>query len=291
MIGNGMAGNGVSPAGDGLLMISGFLCRFPRFLSLIALIVPPIVSLGGGSALADLLPHRAIYILSIGAGSNMSGGDGTMSYEVKDVCDGWAVDLKADLTLATEDGQVHRLGWSQVTWEAKDGSRFRYFMRELSDSEETSRRRGEARRAADGAISVVADLPTQSEFPMPKDVLFPIQHTEALIAAEAEGRAYMLAQLFDGSIGDQPMEVGAALGIGGTDWRVPGKSVPELEGQRSFPVALAYFMSASPEGLPDTEQQLRLFANGVVGHLTFALGDINIQARLDEFHALKAEPC
>ncbi|WP_374375626.1 EipB family protein [Dongia sp.] len=268
-------------------MISGLLRRFSHISALIALIVP----LGGGSALADLLPHRAVYVLGIGAGSTMSGGDGVMSYEIKDVCDGWAVDLKAELTLATEDGQVHRLGWSQVTWEAKDGSRFRYFMRELSDSEETSRRRGEARRDAEGAIKVVADLPEQSEFPMPKDVLFPIQHTEALIAAEAAGRGYMLAQLFDGSIGEQAMEVGAALGGGDTEWRVPGKPVPELDGQRSFPVGLAYFMSASPEGLPDTEQQLRLFANGVVGHLTFALGDINIQARLDEFRALKAEPC
>jgi hypothetical protein len=269
-------------------MFPGFPCRFLRLLALTALSTP----IAGGPALADLLAHRAVYALSIGAGSTMSGGDGVMSYEIKDVCDGWAVDLKAELTLATEDGQVHRLGWSQVTWEAKDGSRYRYFMRELNDSEETSRRRGEARReGSSGAIQVVADLPEKSEFPLPKDVLFPMQHTTALIAAEAEARGYMLAQLFDGSIGDQSMEVGAAIGPGENDWRFPGKAVAELDGQHSFPVALAYFMGESPEGLPDTEQQLRLFANGVVGQLSFGLGEIKVQARLDEFKALPPEPC
>lgn len=250
-----------------------------------------VVALAAPAAWADLLPHRAVYTLSIGSGA-VTGGDGVMSYEIKDVCDGWAVDLKAELAFASEDGQVHRFGWSQVTWEAKDGSRYRYFMRELTDSEETSRRRGEARRPAPGAVAkVVADLPEQSEFTLPKDTVFPLEHTAALIAADAKGSPYVLAQLFDGSVGDHAIEVGAALGPGTSDWFGPVKVAPDLAGQRSFPVALAYFITQSPEGMPDTEQRLRMYANGVVGQLVFALGDMEIQARLDEFKTLKPEPC
>ncbi len=86
-----------------------------------------------------------------------------MTFEIKDVCDGWAMDLKAELALAGEDGEIHRLGWSQVSWESKDGKRYRYFTRELSDSEETSRRRGEVRRdTPDGPADVIADLPRQA---------------------------------------------------------------------------------------------------------------------------------
>lgn len=248
-------------------------------------------SLGAGPTLADLLPHRAVYVLSIGPGA-VTGGDGVMSYEIKDVCDGWAVDLKAELAFASEDGQVHRFGWSQVTWEAKDASRYRYFMRELTDSEETSRRRGEARRTGPGAVAkVVADLPEPSEFELPKETVFPLQHTEALIEADAKGNPYVLAQLFDGTVGDHAIEVGAALGPGTTEWFGPVKVAPDLAGQISFPVALAYFINQSPEGIPDTEQRLRMYANGVVGQLIFALGDLQVQARLDEFKVLKPEPC
>lgn len=245
-----------------------------------------------GPASADLLPHRAIYTLSIGAGSAMSGGAGQMRYEIKDVCDGWAVDLKVDLTLASEDGAFHRLGWNQVTWEAKDGSRYRYFMRELADNEETARRRGEARRDGPAAAPrVTADLPQRNEFDLPAGVLFPMQHTEAMIAASAAGENYVLADMFDGSVGDHAIEVGAGLGPSSTGWKNPGKASEALKDAPSFPVALAFFISEAPEGLPDTEQRQRLYTNGVIGHLLFTVGDIQVQARLDEFTALTSEGC
>ena len=245
-----------------------------------------------GPAAADLLPHRAVYTLSIGAGSAMSGGAGEMRFEVKDVCDGWASDLKVELTLAGEDGAFHRLGWNQVTWEAKDGSRYRYFMRELANNNETERRRGEARRDTPDAIATVtADLPVRSEFKLPAGVLFPMQHTAALIAASAAGESYVLAEMFDGSVGDHAIEVGAGLGPSAKDWKNPGKAAAALKDVTSFPVALAFFISESPEGLPDTEQRQRLYANGVFGHLMFTVGDIQVQARLDEFEALKPEGC
>jgi hypothetical protein len=275
---------------DGLSVNFSFFAGFwhPRCLYLgIALAA---ALLGASPALADLLPHRATYALSLSPAGGMS-GRGLMSYEIKNVCDGWAVDMKAELALVGEDGQVHRLGWSQVTWEAKDGSRYRYFMRELSDAKETSRRRGEARRDAKQDVKVVADLPQRNEFELPAAVMFPIEHTQALIKADAAGTSYLLAQLFDGAVGDHAVEIGAALGPGSSVWQNPGEAVPALDDLRSFPVALAFFMGESPEGLPDTEQQLRLYANGVVADLVFALGELQVQARLDSFQEVPADPC
>ena len=227
------------------------ICRIclPVFLGL-ALLVGAAVP-----AQADLLPHRVVYTLALGTSGTLTGGNGLMTFEIKDVCDGWAMDLKAELSLAGEDGQIHRLGWSQVSWESKDGKRYRYFTRELSDTEETSRRRGEARRdSPDGVAQVVADL-------------------------------------FDGSIGNEAIEVGAALGPGALDWTPSAKAIADLKGVRSFPAALAFFMSGSPEGVPDTEQSMRLYSNGVVGNLTFALGDLKVHASMDELTPLKPEGC
>lgn len=265
-------------------MWQGFFTGFPILLAVFCGAAAPV--------LADLLPHRAVYTLSLGMGSAMTGGAGRMSYEIKDVCDGWAIDLKVDLALASEDGSMHRLGWSQVTWEAKDGSRFRYFMRELADDEETSRRRGEARRdKPDDEVRVTADLPERGEFDLPPGVMFPMQHTAALIAGSAAGENYLLAKMFDGSVGDHAIEVGAAIGAKSSDWKNPGKSADDLAKVDSFPVALAFFISESPEGLPDTEQRQRLYTNGVIAHLDFTVGEINVQARLDEFRELKPEGC
>lgn len=241
---------------------------------------------------ADLLPHRVVYELDLGKGGTLTGGNGLMTFEIKDVCDGWAMDLKAEIALASEDGEIHRLGWSQVSWESKDGKRYRYFTRELSDGQETSRRRGEARRdTADGAAKVVADLPEQAEFTLPTGTLFPVQHTVAMIKADADGAPYLLANLFDGSIDNAAVEVGAALGPGDAKWTPGGKSFADLKGVRSFPAALAFYMSGSPEGVPDTEQSMRLYANGVVGSLVFALGDLKVHAVMDELTPLAGEGC
>lgn len=241
---------------------------------------------------ADLLPHRVVYTLALGNSGSLTGGNGLMTFEIKDVCDGWAMDLKAELALAGEDGEIHRLGWSQVSWESKDGKRYRYFTRELSDSEETSRRRGEVRRnSPDGPAEVIADLPQQAEFKLPAHTMFPVQHTLALIKGDAAGESYVLANLFDGSVGDDAIEVGTALAPGSLDWVPSTKSFPDLKGVRSFPAALAFYMSGSPEGVPDTEQSMRLYSNGVVGSLTFALGDLKVHATMDEMTPLKPEGC
>lgn len=260
--------------------------------SLLTALSAGLVFLAIGPAQADLLPHRVVYTLDLGTSGTLTGGNGLMTFEIKDVCDGWAMDLKAEIALAGEDGEIHRLGWSQVSWESKDGKRYRYFTRELSDKDETSRRRGEARRdTADGAAEVVADLPQQADFTLPAGTLFPVQHTLALIKGDAAGEAYVLANLFDGSIGNEAVQVGAALGPGALDWAPPAKAFPDLKGVRSFPAALAFYMSGSPEGVPDTEQGMRLYSNGVVGSLTFALGDLKVHAIMDELTPLKPESC
>ncbi len=250
------------------------------------------VGLAAAPASADLLSHRAVYQLSLGKTGSLTGGDGLLTFEVKDVCDGWAMDLKAEITLVGEEGEAHHLGWSQVSWESKDGKRYRYFSRELSDGEETSRRRGEAQRDDVGKpAKVIADLPRQNEFTLPAGALFPIQHTLALVKADADGTPYVLAQLFDGSNIDAAVEVGAAIGPGNKSWHPPAKRFTDLKEERSFPVALAFYISSSAEGVPDTEQNMRLYSNGVVGSLTFGLGDLTVHAVLDDLKVLPSEGC
>ncbi|WP_374652939.1 EipB family protein [Dongia sp.] len=267
-----------------------FLSIWRNFLGSAAFLATVLAA--GAPAWGDLLPHRVVYILDLGNSGTLSGGNGLMTFEIKDVCDGWAMDLKAEIALAGEDGELHRLGWSQVSWESKDGKRYRYFTRDMSDSRETSRRRGEARRdMPDGAVEVVADLPEQAEFTLPTGTLFPVQHTLALISGDAAGESYVLANLFDGSIGNEAVEVGAALGPGDLNWMPKTKELPALKGVRSFPAALAFYMSGSPEGVPDTEQSMRLYSNGVVGSLTFSLGDLKVHATIDELTPLQPEGC
>ena len=246
----------------------------------------------GRGASADLLPHRAVYVLSSGGKSSAGGVDGLMSFEIKDTCDGWTTDIKTELTMTGGGGEAHNIGWSQATWEAKDGSRYRFFYKEHTDGKETVRRRGEARLdPKTGRGSIVTDLPNKLETELKQGTLFPVRHSIELAAHAAAGEPYFLAQVFDGTAGEAAIEVGAAIGRATTNWDEDETRFPALRGVKSHPIAFAYYIGSSPEGLPDTEQNLRFYENTVVTMLTFLLGDLEVVARLDQLETLAPEKC
>src|SRR5271170_5024387 len=71
----------------------------------------------------DLVPHRAIYKMSLASthsGSGVTAASGAMSYKFGDSCDGWTVENKTALTYAYSEGAPVATTWDFVTWESKD---------------------------------------------------------------------------------------------------------------------------------------------------------------------------
>ena len=91
--------------------------------------------------------HRAFYTLTL---SSSRGGDvvaarGTMGYEVIDACDGWAVRQRLSMTLTNTEGQDIQMVSDYATWEAKDGLKFRFHMKQTTDTAVTSQTDGDAK--------------------------------------------------------------------------------------------------------------------------------------------------
>ena len=57
-----------------------------------------------------------------------------MGYEVTDACDGWAVRQRLTMTITNADGQDIQMASDYATWESKDGLKFRYHMRQTTDT-------------------------------------------------------------------------------------------------------------------------------------------------------------
>jgi hypothetical protein len=250
--------------------------------------------LSAESAAAEgLRAQHATYILSIASNSgngSITGADGVMVYDLKNVCDGWATDLKFKVVMGLEGGENHGVQSSQVTWESKDSTAYRYTMKNDYGDGRTVQLRGEAHNA-DGKVAVTADQPTQTEAKLPADTLFPLAHTRALLKQAAAGETVFTANYFDGSTSTEAMQASAVIGAGETDWDGLPKSFPELKGVTSYPIGLAFFQGDQPDGTPDSEQTMRLYDNGVIGALTFSLGNIKIRAVLDSLQLLPDSGC
>jgi hypothetical protein len=247
-------------------------------------------------AAEDLAAHHATYVLSLAPdnkNSQITGAEGVMIYDLKNVCDGWATDLKLKFVMSLDSGDNRDFETSQVTWEAKDSSAYRYLIKNSYGGGQVDQLRGEARvdAAAGGKATATADLPTRAEGELPAGVLFPIAHTRALLKKAGEGETVFSTEFFDGTSSTEAMEASAIIGAGEKDWAGFPKPFPELAGKTSYPIGLAFYAGAKGDGVPDTEQVERLYDNGIIGSFTFSLGTIKIRAVLDSLKVMPDAGC
>src|SRR5215469_13287868 len=110
----------------------------------------------GWASLADateISPHRALYKLSLEsskAGSGVVDASGAMIYEWGETCDAWTVQQRFRLRLVYEDADPVELSSTLVSWEAKDGLRYRFNERRLRNGEPDEEVKGEARLDGQG---------------------------------------------------------------------------------------------------------------------------------------------
>jgi len=248
-------------------------------------------------AVADgLVAHHAQYVLSLGRDSRNSqvvGADGLMVVDFRDTCDGWATDIKLKLVMSVEGGENGTLEMTQTTWEAKDGKSYRYMVKNSNGSGREEQFRGEAHiDPASGKGKVTSDLPTRSEMALPEHTLFPIAHTRLILEKAAEGESVVSAEYFDGASSTETMLVSAVIGPAEKDWQGLPKKIPELAGKSSYPIGLAYFEGEGKDGgVPDQEQFLQLYDNGVLGALSVSFGTVKVRAVLDSLQLKPGGAC
>lgn len=241
-----------------------------------------------------LLPHGAAYALSLGdlhSSSPIVDATGRFEFEWQDVCDGWTVVQKFRIALLYEDGVSVSFGWSLSSWEAKDGKRYRFFIRRFDGAGETESVRGQAEIGPDGTGRAVFFEPEKREVELPAGTLFPTQHTLYVLSRANSDPAQTWSMVFDGSGDGGLFGVSAALSR-----RLPPDAPTQLssallEGVPSWRFDLAFYGAGAEAAEPEQEQGLRLFANGVVDEMRLDYGDFVLDANLISLSALPAPDC
>lgn len=270
-----------------------FARAFITRLGLVALLL----CLGGALSAAhafEIVPHRAVYDLSFaGAKGNSQVVDvtGSMMFEWEDACDGWSVTQRTAMSFSYQSGETVNLGWNLVTWESKDGLRYRFFIRNLENGEVKEEYRGEAHLDGPGRGGV-ADytVPEGRKLPLPAGTLFPTAHTMALLKHIESGESFLWATIFDGFDEDGVSDISALVTKSlGKEPAAAGRS-PLLSMVPSNRVHLAFFKHEDGSTEPEHEQQLRLHMNGIVESIVLDFGDFNVQGKLKELKELRP-PC
>ncbi len=255
------------------------------------------ITLAAAPALAadpvPMLAHRASYnlVMDSSKGGEVTAATGKMDYELTDACEGWATRQRLAMTLTNRDGQDIESVADYATFESKDGLSMRFRMRQTLDTAVTEQIEGTATLdSAGGPGTIRYTMPEAKTMPLPAGTVFPMGHTDAIIAAASAGKRFIALPVFDGT-GDRGVQDSsvaiAAWGPGGAS------TYPALADMAAGRVRIAFFDREKAPGArervagsPDYEVGMKYWANGVSDDLQMDFTDFVMRGKLSEFTPL-----
>jgi hypothetical protein len=267
-----------------------------RLASRLGLPVLALVSFCGQALAVDIAPHRALYSMALGStksNSGVVGATGTMTYVWGETCDGWTVEQRYKLRMQYAESSEVEITSNYVTWESKDGLRYRFNERKMRNGEVDEEVRGEASLEGQGkAGSAVFTRPKQQTLELPAGTIFPTAHTILILDRAVAGEQFVSKNVFDGASEETAVQVSAFIGQelkpdAGAD---NGVKSPLVE-RPSWRIRLAFFSADQKSEKPDYELGMRLYDNGVSRDMLLDYGDFAVKAKLDEIEALPKPNC
>jgi hypothetical protein len=284
------------------------MVRFGLRLALMLLAAPWFVGTAADRAQAfagkesnKLVAHRAIYEMTLDdarSASGITGIDGRMVFEFTgSECDGYSLNMRMVTQMTDTQGQTNLTDLRSSTWELGDGQKFRFQSAQYLNDKLGDITMGRAvRETPKEAVKVKLSQPSAAELDLSGPLLFPTQHSFALIAAARTGQGLFQARVYDGSEkGQKIYDTTAFIGTEvqpGSDAKLEqvakDKGLGELA---SWPVSIGYFEAKGGDLTPSYQIDFRLYENGVSRDLLIDYGDFSIHGTLTSLEYLKATEC
>jgi hypothetical protein len=263
-----------------------------------AAVIAALLAAGCGAArAAEVVPHRALYTMSLESAKPNSGviaANGTLAYQWGEACDGWTIEQRYKLNMQYEEDPAADIGSSFVTWESKDGLHYRFNERKTRNGQLEEEIRGDASlNAKDHSGAAIFVKPKEQTFDLPSGSFFPTQHTMALIRRGEAGENFLAAPVFDGSEFDGAILISAVIGPKLAVNAPPSVTdvTSNLLQRSSWKMRLAFFPEASKEERPDYELGMRMLDTGVSSEMIIDYGDYVVRAKLKELEPMPKPAC
>jgi hypothetical protein len=248
-----------------------------------------------------LVAHRAIYEMTLDdarSASGITGIDGRMVFEFTgSECDGYSLNMRMVTQMTDSQGQTNLTDLRSSTWEQGDGQKFRFQSAQYLNDKLGDVTMGRAvRETPNEAVKVKLSQPAHAELDISGPLLFPTQHSLALIEAARAGQGLFQARIYDGSekgrkVYDTTAFIGAAVPPG-NDAKLETASKEKGLGElASWPVSIGYFEARGGDLTPSYQIDFRLYENGVSRELLIDYGDFSIHGTLTSLEYLKVPEC
>ncbi len=248
-----------------------------------------------------LVPHRAVYDISLDdarSASGITGVDGRMVFEFSgSKCAGYTINMRMVTQMNDSQGQSDMRDIRSSTWEQGDGKKFRFQSAQYVNDKLGDVTMGRATRDnADAPVRVRLSKPSPAELTLPAKVLFPTQQSIAILRAAEAGKSMLQSKFYDGSekgrkLYDTTAFIGKRIPPGTTkNMEAPAKA-HGLDKLSAWPVSIGYFNTLGGDLTPAYQIDFLLYSNGVSRELRIDYGDFTIYGHMSQLEYLTPEKC
>jgi len=267
------------------------------------LFAAPAIPLRAQEAPIALVPHRAIYDLSLArtrGSSTIVGVRGRILYDFSgNACDGYSLTFRQVSELDSSEGKVSTSDLRSTSWEGGDAKNFRFSSQNFLDENLVGTVDGRAEH--DGKMTTV-DLrkPAHKTLDFASGVVFPTEHMVRAIEAGLAGKTILSFPVYDGSdTGDKVFNtltvVGRKIAPGERNHDDAAAHEAKLANVPRWPVTISYFAkgkaAAGGEQTPDYAIGFELYENGISRALTLDYNDFVVSGKLVSLDIKQPTPC
>lgn len=269
-------------------------------------------------AVADLLPHRAVYELALIDAERDSGIENASGLFVFQVagssCTGWTMNSSMALSIVNRAGNAVQTETDYQAFEAPAGDVFTYESNTQTSGEASSMVTGAAQRTDTGALSMRRLSDDEGVATAAAGTLFPNQLTLAVLEAAESQEPFFFSTVFDGSHSTgQAQALSAVIG----ERTSPSLVAPiraesrlslhdEMEQLRedglelwedfdtpiaAWPVLLSYFDPLDPDSTPSFQVAYTLDSNGVSDDVMLHYSSFSLRGVLSDFTPFRPAAC
>jgi len=251
------------------------------------------ILLAASPAVADIVPHRALYSLSLGK-ATASGGfidvQGAVKTQIEKTCDAWITTEQVNMRVKIRTGATINQDLTYTGWESEDGKQYRFAANSVLDGEET-RFRGRASSQRDKPGRAVFSEPKKFDMALPTGTQFYFGLTAWLIEQAEAGAKRAETVSFDGTDEDGPQRVVAFIfPLKDKSSSLWGKFGALLD-RPGWTVRLAFYAIDSKNAVPSYEVEAVLLDNGVTPRMEMVFSEFTAIQKLEKIEALKGPEC
>jgi EipB-like len=272
-------------------------------LALVAAVTVPAPGARAGDAAVALVPHRAVYDLTLGGtrgNSQVAGVRGRILYDFGgNACEGYSLEFRQLSEMDTGEGKISTSDLRSTTWEGADAKSYKFTSENFINDDLVDSVDGKAEHGA-GATAVNLSKPEQKQLDLDSAVVFPTQHMVRVIEAARAGKSILDFPVYDGSetgekVFDTLTVIGHALAPDERKHDDAAADEQRLAGVPRWPVTISYFdkqkSGKNAEQTPAYSIGFELYANGISRALTLDYNDFTVTGKLTSLEFKDVKPC